>query len=325
MSKLAENGLRRPPGQLRRRAAASAASVVILVLLAGCGLGAGPTPGAVQLTVTRDFGESELGLPGPLKVSGQETVMSLLMRNYTVSTRYGGGFVQSVNGISGGTEGGRPVAWFYFVNGVQAPKGAASTNVQAGDHVWWDLHDWSQSEQVPAVVGSFPQPFLTGIEGKRLPVRVECASVTGAACHDVTARLQALGVPAAVAGIGPSEDPLNLRVVVGPWASVRLSLPAESIEQGPRMSGVYARFTAGGKSLELLGQDGNVASTVGAGSGLIAATRHGEDDPVWFVTGTDEAGAALAARSFDQEHLHNRFALALTPEGAVPLPQVLAP
>ncbi len=322
---MGENPLPRPFGRVCCRAAAGVAAALAVVMLAGCGLGAGPTPGAVQLTVTRDFGESELGLPGPLKVSGQETVMSLLMRNYTVGTRYGGGFVQSVNGISGGTEGGRPVAWFYFVNGVQAPKGAASTNVHAGDHVWWDMHDWSQAEQVPAVVGSFPQPFLTGIEGKRLPVRVECASVTGAACHDVTSRLQALGVPAAVAGIGPSEDPLNLRVVVGPWATVRLSLPAESIEQGPRLSGVYARFTAGGKTLELLGQDGSVTSTLGAGAGLIAATRHGEDDPVWFVTGTDEAGAALAASSFDQDHLRNRFALALTPQGAVPLPQVLTP
>lgn len=295
------------------------------VTVAGCGLGAGPTPGAVQLTVTRDFGESELGLPGPLKVSGQETAMSLLMRNYNVSTRYGGGFVESVNGISGGKEGGRPVDWFYFVNGVQASHGAAATNVQPGDHVWWDLHDWSQAEDVPAVVGSFPQPFLSGIEGKHLPVRVECASVTGAACREVTTRLQGLGVPAAVAGTGPSEDPLNLRVVVGPWAKVRLSLPAESIEQGPRYSGVYARFTAGGSALELLGQDGSVTSTLGAGAGLIAATRHGEDDPVWFVTGTNEAGAALAASSFDEGHLRNRFALALTPGGPVPLPQVLAP
>ena len=325
MSALGENALSQPRRRLCRVAAAGLATALAAASLAGCGLGAGPTPGAVQLTVTRDFGESELGRPGPLKVSGQETVMSLLMRNYSVSTRYGGGFVQSVNGISGGTEGGRPVDWFYFVNGVQAPHGAASTNVHAGDHVWWDMHDWSQAEQVPAVVGSFPQPFLTGFEGKRLPVRVECASVTGAACHDVTSRLQGLGVPAAVAGIGPSEDPLNLRVVVGPWASVRLSLPAESIEQGPRMSGVYARFTTGGKALELLGPDGSVTSTVGAGAGLIAATRHGEDDPVWFVTGTDEAGAALAARSFDEEHLRNRFALALTPQGAVPLPQVATP
>jgi hypothetical protein len=96
------------------------------------------------------------------------------MRNAHVSSRYAGGFVESVNGLAGGSEHGAPVDWFYFVNGVQAPKGAAATTVHPGDHVWWDLHDWSQTEQVPAVVGSFPEPFLNGLEGKRLPVRIEC-------------------------------------------------------------------------------------------------------------------------------------------------------
>lgn len=289
--------------------------------LVGCGLGAGPTPGAVQLTVTRGFGESELGLPGPLKVSGQETVMSLLMRNYTVATRFGGGFVQSINGLAGGTEGGEPVDWFYYVNGVQAGQGAAATDVHPGDHIWWDLHDWSQTQDVPAVVGSFPQPFLDGLEGKRLPVRVECAAVQSAACTEVSSRLQGLGIPAAIAEVGPSEDPEQLRVVVGPWSKLRLSLPAEMVEQGPRSSGVYARFTAGGSSLILFGKDGRTVSTLGAGAGLIAATRHGEDDPVWFVAGTDEAGTALAARDFTQADLRNRFALALAPGRVIPLPE----
>ena len=34
--------------------------------------------------------------------------------------------------------------------------------------------------RTPAVVGSFPEPFLHGIDGKRLPVRIECADARGA-------------------------------------------------------------------------------------------------------------------------------------------------
>ena len=101
--------------------------------------------------------------------------MSLLMRNAAVNTRYSGGFVEGIDGLAGGQEAGHPVDWFYYVNGVEAPKGAAATNVHAGDHIWWDRHDWSQTDSVPAVVGSFPEPFLNGIEGRRLPVRIECA------------------------------------------------------------------------------------------------------------------------------------------------------
>ena len=119
--------------------------------------------------------------------------MSLLMGNAPVTTRYGGGFVQSIDGLSGGQEAGRPVDWFYYVNGVEASKGAAATNVHPGDHIWWDRHDWSQTDNVPAVVGSFPEPFLNGIGGKRLPVRVECAVVQGEACRTVAARLRSAG------------------------------------------------------------------------------------------------------------------------------------
>jgi hypothetical protein len=64
-----------------------------------------------------------------------------------------------------------------------------------------------------------------------------------------------------------------------------------------------------------------VARTLGASAGLIAATRYGEEAPVWLVTGTDETGLELAARAFNQKTLENRFALALEPGGtALPLP-----
>ena len=92
--------------------------------------------------------------------------MSLLQRNRRVGTRFGGGFVASIDGLTGGTQGGRPVDWFYFVNGVLAPEGAAATNVHPGDHIWWDRRDWSQTNTVAAVVGSYPEPFLNGLGGK---------------------------------------------------------------------------------------------------------------------------------------------------------------
>ena len=249
--------------------------------------------------------------------------MSLLLRNATVSTRYGGGFVQSIDGLSGGQEGGQPIDWFYYVNGVEAPEGAATRNVHPGDHIWWDRHDWSQTEDVPAVVGSFPEPFLNGIKGKRLPVRVECADVGGYACRTVAARLRALGVPAAIAAIGSGGGPQTLRVEVAPWSELRGDPAVRGIERGPRVSGVYARFSGGGGTLSLLDQHGRTGRTLAAGAGLIAATRNGEDAPVWVVTGTDPAGVEHAARAFEEGMLNDRFAVAVTELGAgVALPEV---
>jgi hypothetical protein len=294
--------------------------------LAGCGLGAGSTPRDVGLIVTTDFGTRLLHAAGPLKDSGQETAMSLLLRNYKVATSDGGGFVQSVDGLGGGHEAGQPVDWFYYVNGVEATKGAAATDVRSGDRIWWDRHDWSQTESVPAVVGSFPEPFLDGIEGKRLPVRVECVVVSTYACQTVAAHLRAVDVQATVTTIAdPSASaPQALRVLVAPWASIANVLGAQSLEHGPRASGVYARFSSDGQTLTLLDQQGDAAATLYGGAGVIAATRHGENPPVWLVTGTDERGVQLAARAFDESTLQDRFAVAVGPNGVLALPDEAA-
>jgi hypothetical protein len=312
----------RPPGPPTLALLLGLAGALALATgLAGCGLGAGRTPGAVQLEVTSDFGARAVPRGGALRVRGQETVMSLLMRNYRVTTRYGGGFVQSIDGLAGTDTGAHPVDWFYYVNGVQAPKGAAATDVNRGDHIWWDLHDWSQTEDVPAVVGSYPEPFLDGFAGKRYPLRIECARVSGAACEAVRARLGALGLPVAVAAVAGPGAPQTLRVLVGSWPALAGALGARGLQRGPRASGVYATFSADGRTLTPLDQDGARGAPLGAASGLIAATREGEDAPIWVVTGPDEAGVELAARSFDRASLSGRFAVAFAPGREIPLPE----
>ena len=294
---------------------AALAALALTATLSGCGLGAGTSPRGVQLTVTSWFGAHTIGAFAHPRVSGEETVMSLLMRNARVGTSYGGAFVQSIDGHASSTGGAEPIGWFYFVNGVQAAAGAASTDVRSGDRIWWDLHDWSQSEESPAVVGSFPAPFATGLEGRRLPVRVECARASLRACRTVTARLAALGVHAGTGAIDTGAEPHTLRVLVGAWTAIRGSAGVNVIERGPRASGVYARFSASGAALTLLDAQGQTVGVLGGGAGILAATRHGADAPVWVVSGTDPAGVQRAARAFDAQELRNRFALAVSAAG----------
>jgi hypothetical protein len=285
----------------------------------GCGLGAGRAPGGIGLTVTRDFGRTVLRQSSAPRVVGDETVMQLLMRNARVGTAYGGGFVQSVDGLAGQHGGGRPVDWFYYVNGIQAARGAADTPLHAGDRVWWDLHDWAVAESVPAVVGAFPEPFLHGDDGKRLPVRIDCTAPSTPACRTVTARLRDAGVPAALGALG-SEEPNTLTVLVGPWNAIRAEPAANAIERGPRASGVYARPAPDGRSIALLDAQGTPARTAGAGAGLVAATRHFSDEPTWVVTGTDPAGVYAAAQAFSPATLRDRFAVATSQGQDLALP-----
>jgi hypothetical protein len=304
-------------------------AALLLVLAAlwmgGCGLGAGESEeGGATLTVTRDFGTREVGTGEADPIPGGETVMRMLQRDFDVETRYGGGFVQQINGIAGGREDGRPVDWFFYVNGILADESAAAHKLSGGDDVWWDHHDWGATPDVRAVVGAFPEPFLSGVDGKRLPVRLDCAAAASAVCDEVAERLAEAGVDAgrsAAAGFGGEGV---LRVKVGVWSDIRRDPAVRQLEEGPRASGVYARLNAAGDELELLDPEGETVRTLGAGAGLVAATQLSGEAPTWVVTGTDAVGVAAAAAQLESDALDDRFAIAVEDGRPTPLP-VLPP
>jgi hypothetical protein len=290
---------------LTRRVLITAA---LATTVAGCGLGAGRTPPGVRLTVTDGFGRQVLVLKDAAKVSGSDTVMRLLQRNAKVTTRFSGGFVQSVAG-RGGATGSSPVDWFYFVNGSEGSKGSASVRVHPGDHIWWDRHDWGAAMDVPAVVGSYPEPFLHGLDGRRFPVRIECSPPTVGGCQTASDLLGKAGVIAARGGLQASFTKETLRIVVGLWPAIRAEPAARQLEQGPQTSGVFVRMAPDGRSLQLLDGQGHATRTLGPGTGLVAATSVEHARPVWIVTGTDARGLADAAEALQAGVLRNRFAL----------------
>jgi hypothetical protein len=299
--------------------AAAIAAIACAVALAGCGLGLGPGPGTsdVTLTVTKGFGSIPVAGVTVGRVPGSETVMRMLERHLQVTTRYSGGFVESIQGRSGTSS---KIDWFYYVNGVEAPMGAATTAVHKGDRVWWDLHDWSTTDSIPAVVGSFPEPFLHGIAGKRYPVTVECANDVSAACSQVSKQLTALKVPFASQVIGGSPGTDTLVLEVGTWRDLTGEVVAQLIGSGPKASGVYARFENGGRDLALLNPAGQEVRRLSAGAGLVAATAQASSPPTWLITGTDPAGVTAAARALTAQNLHNHFALAVQGSTELPLP-----
>jgi hypothetical protein len=292
-------------------------AMLVAVIVAGCGLGPGAGTSDVSLTVTRGFGSAEVARLTQSKVPGSETVMRMLERSLHVQTRYGGGYVQAIDGLAGSSA---RLDWFYYVNGVQAAVGAASTAVHRGDRIWWDLHDWSVTDSIPAVVGSFPEPFVHGLGGRRLPTTLECASDVGAACAAVSKSLSSAGVPVAKQLLGTGSGTDSLSVVVGTWSEIQSGIGASLIARGPAASGIYARFAPGGRSLQLLDPRGRVARTLGAGAGLVAATAQNSSTPTWFVTGTDLAGVLAAGRALAPARLRDHFALAVQGHADLPVP-----
>jgi hypothetical protein len=308
------------------RFAGLVAAALVAVAAPGCGLGAGESSqGEATLTVTRDYGAERLLDASVSDPAASETVIRLLDREAEITTRYGGGFVNSIDGVEGEVSDGRRADWFFFVNGIESSRGAAEVTVRAGDRIWWDYRDWTAALRTPAVVGSWPEPFAQASTGaERLPVRVDCHGRRGP-CDAVAERLSEQGVEASVndARATDGDGPAALRLLVGPWEAIRSDPAAAQLDQGPQSSGVFARFEPShGRRYELvaLDQRADVIDEFGSGAGLVAGLRRGERPPTWLVTGTDPAGVERALGLLDTDDLANRYAVLGAGGSELPLP-----
>lgn len=313
----------------RRGLAVVGALLCAALATAGCGLGPGADVGDVQLTVTREYGAVPV-LDTSVAAKESDTVMRALEGVADVETRYGGGFVHSIDGVAEGQRDGDPYDWFFYVDGVESQIGAAEYDLEGGERVWWDYRDWGATNHIPAVVGSWPAPFRDGIGGEKHPVVVECEG-GGDACEEARAALEREGVKVAA---GAPDD--AIRILVGPWAQVKKDPAAALIEAGPAESGVFADFQPGVRpsdgnagsrtnadaAYELLALDeaGKVGRDLGPDAGLIVATSRYGGLPAWLVTGGSAAGVRAAAESLDAEHLRNHFAVAIEDGKSTPLP-----
>jgi len=284
--------------------------------IAGCGIGPGEEVGEVSLTVTRDYGAEPVLPRSTEEVAESDTVMRLLDRKAEISTRYSGDFVEAIEGLEAKRDGGHAWDWLYYVNGVEASVGGADYELRGGEAIWWDYRDWSAALRVPAVVGSWPQPFRDGYEGHGRSTAVACLG-GGRACAAVRNRLESTGASLA----GDSVEGA-IRVLVGPWARVRQAPAAAQLEDGPQESGVFADFELRDGSFRLIGLDegGEEARVFRPGAGLVAATRRFGAAPVWIVSGTGPAGVRAAARMLGTAALRDRYAVAIDGGEETPLP-----
>ena len=163
-----------------------------------------------------------------------ETVMRLLQRSFDVQTRFGGNFVQEIDGISGGREGGRRVDWFYYVNGIESSEGAGERRLYPGDRVWWDHHDWEARCASPP--SSAPSRSRSG----RAPAARSCRSGSSASRPGALVRR---GRDAAARRRRAQHRALEPRVLAGRGPA----RPRRPLERGaPGHHGAPARGGPGG-------------------------------------------------------------------------------
>ena len=251
----------------------------------------------MQLTVTRDFGAAVLA---QARAAPSQSAMNALRRNARVDTTYGGRFVNAVNGIKG-SSGGHD--WFFFINGFEANRGATSYSLQKGDREWWDYRYWAVYENVPLVIGSWPEPFVSGYDGHAPAVRVSglgCSSDVGSALKRAGARL--------------TTGTTNYSVVVQTFAQADSALGADKTQ----LRGLTVWLHNG----EVLVYNGKTGVPVPSARAIIEAYQPGRTtggSAALVIAGATPAAACAAAHALvtDPAAIRHTYAVAMDATGHV--------
>jgi len=255
----------------------------------------------VSVVITTNFGEPAL-VEQTVTVEEGTSALDVLPQVTSVETKYGGGFVSSIAGLSsryGGT-GSQKEDWFFYINGMAVNTGAGAYLLFPGDVEHWDYHDWGFRQFIPAIIGDFPEPFLHGHGGKVYPTLVVYQDSREEAACRIADRLTELGVADIACRrldeLTADEQESGNLILLGDGEFE----PIKELNEPWNRLGFYAHFADG--RLEVFDAAGQPVQDYDTGAGLIQATQNiwnpkgvgASENVVWMVTGLDEAGVSAA-------------------------------
>jgi hypothetical protein len=283
----------------------------------------------VRVAVTQDFGAHVIS-ESVLEIPAHTSAMAALEMAVDVETKYGGGFVNAINGIkSGYTEGRRTKTdWFMYINGIQSDTGALDYELQDGDIEHWDFHNWSLHHFIPAVIGHFPEPFLHGFRGKVSPTLIVYSDPLVDEAGKLEKKLSDVGA-AFVAGRRledlTDEEKGSANIILLGTADTEAVTEVNDLW---RRLGFFCYFENG--ELVVLNSDGVEEARYRGPVGLIQATQNpwnpngigAGENVLWMVSGTDLSGARMAVEALiDQDKFQYAYAVLVTQEGLVKVPR----
>lgn len=263
----------------------------------------------VSVVVTKDFGKEVL-LKQTTGIEPGTTAMDALQMVANVETKYGGGFVSAINGVGSEYEGANKSKkdWFFYINGIASNVGARDYVLQDGDIEHWDFRNWSYHQFVPAIIGDFPQPFLSNHKGRVKPTVIAYEQQFKDRAQALAIRLKELGICEVSAVIYDQlskvdREQSNL-ILLGSHDNVFIS----ELNNAHKRLGFYAYFQEG--KLVVLDAEGKVASEYGTSTGLIQATQNlwnpkgigAGENVVWMISGTDADGVKEATGALINHH-----------------------
>jgi hypothetical protein len=234
-------------------------------ILAGSGSSA-------RVIVTRSFSKSAI-LEKIFVIAEDTTALEGLQMVASVETKYGGGFVSAIEGISSKYEGtGKEKEdWLFYINGISLSTGASGYILQDGDSQHWDYHDWSFRQFIPAIIGDFPEPFVHGIRGVVYPTAIAYQSGFEEEARQIADRLGELGVQnltyRSFSELAAADKEASNLVLVGTSDFE----PIKELNEHWNRLGFFCHFEDG--KLLVFDSAGELVNGYGGGTGLIQATQ----------------------------------------------------
>ena len=313
--------------------------LLLIALLCGCSnqlplendnlTNSEPAKGQVTVVVTQDFGK-ELILEQEIEIETDTSAMAALQMVADVETKYGGGFVSSINGISSEYEEANKSKkdWFYYINGIASNIGARDYILRDGDVEHWDFQAWSYRQFVPAIIGDFPQPFQSGYQDKLKPTSVvyeEAFSTEAKALADKLKKYGVTEVSAVRCDLLSDEAKENGNLII---IAVPDNTLISELNSAHKKLGFYAYFEQ--NTLIALDAEGNISGKFVKGCSLIQATQNpwnpkgvgSGENVVWMVTGVDVNGvrSAVEVLTNNSDELRHAFAAVISDKKVIKIP-----
>ena len=219
--------------------------------------------------------------------------MRLLRSDFDVDTRFGGRFVQSIDGLKG-AGAARPARLVLLRERRGVREGAAEYELSPGDRVQWDYRpggrrrcrrSWAPSPSRSSRARGQAPPRAPGV---RRPGLRACRDAKDALERRRGARVgRPLGAPGTETSCGWWWPP-------GPG---RGSCAGRRARGGARGHGVFARFSDEASSSCSTSAARGAHRPPGDGTALVVALRPRADELVWLVTGLDEDALLAGARA----------------------------
>lgn len=285
-----------------------------VVALSACSPGGTGTDITVRVVVTQNFGR-DLMLDETIEVPTGASALEALQQVADVETAYGGGFVNTINGVR--SQYPAQEDWLFYINGISTNKGAAGYILEDGDIQHWDFHDWSFRMFIPAIIGDFPQPFLHGYGGQVRPTVIVYADGLREEAEALERGLAELGVENVSlkhTGELTDDDKQHSNLIL---LGTKDSDLVSEMNQAWDKLGFFVHFEDG--VMVVHNSRGEVEAEYGAGCGLIQATQSlwnpkgvgACENVVWMASGMDADGVKSAVDALINRHDHFQYAYAI--------------